>query len=112
MPGGGALDAEPVDLAVVMDIAQPRHVGLAGIAVVDQRMRPRLAETRAEGGEFGGGKGLLAEHQHRVPGEGLLYPGEGVVVEPREVNTKRFRAESLPQRAEFEGVDHRRPPML
>ena len=45
VPIGGALDPVPVDLAVLLDIGQPRDFRVFGMAVFDQRMLARHAET-------------------------------------------------------------------
>src|SRR5215471_9586942 len=98
MPGGGAFDAEPIGLAAVIDIAQVGNLRMAGITVIDQRVRPRLAKPAAERGEFRRTKDLLAEHQDRVLGESALDPGEGRVVELCQINAKRLGAEGLTKR--------------
>ena len=36
VPVGGALHAEPVDLSVLVDIGQPRHFRILGVAIVDE----------------------------------------------------------------------------
>ena len=81
VPVGGALDAEPVDLAVGIDIGQPRDFRVFGVAVLDERMDPRPTEAPAKGGKFGGAEVLVAEHQHRMLGEGALDPAESRVVQ-------------------------------
>jgi len=74
VPVGGALDAEPVDLAVLVDVRQPRHFGVLGVAVVDQRVKLRLAEAPPECRQLTGSEVLLAEDQDRMVREGLLDP--------------------------------------
>ena len=83
MPIGGALDAVPIDAAIFVDIAQPRHLGIFLVAIADERMDARRAEAAAEGGDVAGAEMLVAEHQDRMLGEGLADPGEGGVVELR-----------------------------
>ena len=51
------------------------------MAVLDQRVGTRRAEAAAECGELGRAQVLVAEHQHRMLGEGALDPGEGRVLE-------------------------------
>jgi len=65
----------------------------------------RPAEPSAEGGEFAGAELLVAEHQHRVLGEGGFDPGEGLGVErPRQVDPEGLGAERLSERAKFGAV--------
>ncbi len=101
MPVGGALDAVPVDLAFLVDIGQPRYFLVVGMTVFDQRVLQRRAKAPPERGKLRGAKPLVAEHQHRMLGEGLLDPGEGRVVEPRQIHPQRLGAERLAQRAQL-----------
>ena len=65
-------------------------------------MHARRAEAAAERGEFDGAEVLVAEHQHRMLGEGALDPGEGRVVERLgQVDAERLGAERLAERAEL-----------
>jgi len=73
-----ALDPVPVDLAVLLDIGQPRDFRVFGVAVFDERMDPRPTEAPAKGGKFGGAEVLVAEHQHRMLGEGALQAHEAL----------------------------------
>ena len=67
-------------------------------------MRPRPAKARAKRGEVRRGEALLAEHQHRMFGEGLLDPGEFGIIEMRQVDPDSLGAKRLAERAEFRGV--------
>ena len=51
MPVGGALDTKPVDVAGFIDIAQPRYLGMIGMAVTDQRMLARRPKPATKGGD-------------------------------------------------------------
>ena len=65
-------------------------------------MDPRPTEAPAKGGKFGGAEVLVAEHQHRMLGEGALDPTESRVVQrPRQVDAEGFGAERLAERAQF-----------
>ena len=102
MPVGRALDAEPVDVAVLVDIGQPRHLGKFGVAIVDQRMDFRPAEAAPESGKLGGAEILVTKHQHRVLGEGGLDPGERVGIERlRQIDADCLGSECLSERAKF-----------
>jgi hypothetical protein len=60
----------------------------------------RLSEAAPESSELGGTQPLVAEHQHRMLGEGLLCPGEGRIVERlRQVDAERLGAECFAERA-------------
>ena len=48
MPVGRAFDAVPINLAVGVDIAQPRDFGMLLVAVTDERMDARCAEPLIE----------------------------------------------------------------
>jgi hypothetical protein len=50
VPVGGALDPEPVDVAVFGHVGQPRHLGIFGVTIIDQRVKLRLAEAAPERG--------------------------------------------------------------
>src|ERR1700693_6237014 len=108
MPVGGALDGVPVDLTVLLDIGQPRDFRVLPVTVLRQRMHPRRAETAAEGGNIGGAALLIAGPQDGVCGEGALDPGEGPVVEARQIDTERFRTECLAERTNLRRTGHGR----
>ena len=80
VPVGGAFDAVPVDVAVRVDIAKPRDLGMFFVPVADERMDARRAEPASENGDIAGAEVLVAEHQHRMLGEGVCDPGESCVV--------------------------------
>src|SRR5215510_6242293 len=60
MPVGRALDSEPVDVAVLVDVGQPRHFGIFDVAVVDQRVTFRLAKAAPERRQLAGSQILVA----------------------------------------------------
>ena len=74
VPVGRALDPEPVDVAVFVDIGQPRHFGMFDVPIIDQRMDLRFAEAPPKRGQFSRSQVLLAEHQHRMLGKGVFDP--------------------------------------
>jgi hypothetical protein len=74
VPVGGALDAVPVDLAVLFDVGEPGDLRAIRMAVLDERMLARCAETAAERGKLGRAEVLVAEHQHRIFREGAHDP--------------------------------------
>ena len=111
VPVGRALDAVPVDVAVLVDIAQPRHFGMLLVAVADQRVDARRAEPPPESGDIAGVELLVAKHQHRMLGEGLLDPCEGRVVEFRQIDAERLGAECSPS-GRSSGVAMDDPPSL
>jgi hypothetical protein len=69
VPVGRALDAEPIDVAVLIDIAEVRDFGMIGMAVIDERVRTRLAKASSEACQISGPEVLIAEYEHRVLGE-------------------------------------------
>ena len=69
------------------------------MAVFDEGVLARRAKAAPEAGDVGGAEMLVAEHQHRVLGEGALDPGEGCIVEPRQIHPDRFGAKRLAQGA-------------
>ena len=108
MPIGGALDPVPIDIAGIINIAQPRDLGHAGIAVLDQRVHPRRAEAPAERGQCLSGEMLLAEHQHGVLSKDARDPGKGGIVERGQIDADGFGAERLAKRAELRCIGHGR----
>ncbi len=107
MPIGRPLDAEPVDLAVFVDVGEPRHLGVLNMAIIDQRMDFGLAEEPAERGELGRAEVLLAEHQHRMLGESVFDPGQRLGVRRlRQVEPERFGAERMPKRTNLARAGH------
>src|SRR6266566_3007034 len=108
MPVGRALDPEPVDIAFLVDIGKPRHFGKFGMAVIDQRMELRPAETASKGRQLSGAEILLTKYQYRVLREGILDPGEGLRIQRlRQVDAECLGAERLTERTKF-ACDHRR----
>src|SRR5436190_7336235 len=100
MPVGRALDPEPVDVAVLVDIGQPRYFRIFRVTVIDQRMNLWRTEAASECRQLGGTEILFAEHQHRMLGEGSLDPGEGSVVEwLGQIDAERLGAERVTKRA-------------
>src|SRR5258707_5668368 len=102
MPVSGALDAEPVDVAVLVDVGQPRHLGIFGMAVIDQRVDFRCPETAPERREFAGAEILVAKDQHRVLRERTLDPGESLGIERlRQIEADSLGAKRLLERTKF-----------
>jgi len=100
MPVGCTLDPEPVGVAVLVDIGQPRHFRIFGVTVIDQRVDLWRTETASERSQLGGTEILVAEHQHRMLGERLLDPGESLVVERLgQIDAERLGAERVTERA-------------
>src|SRR5947208_13836753 len=81
VPIGRTLDAEPVDVAVLVNIGQPGHLGKIGMAVIDQRMDLRYPEAAPESRKLYWPQILVPKHQHRMFSERILDPGEGLGVE-------------------------------
>jgi hypothetical protein len=79
---------------------------MIGMAVADQRVLERRAKAPTECGELGGAELLVAEHQHRMFGEGLLDPGEGCVIEPGQIHPDRLGAERVPKWAQLRCIRH------
>ncbi len=77
VPVRGSSDAEPVDLAVGIDVGDPGDVFIVGVPVLDQRVLTRDAKDAAKCGELVRAEILVAEDQDRMVGEGLLDPGDG-----------------------------------
>ena len=67
--------------ARLLHVGQPGDFRTIGVAILDQRVGTRRAETAAEGGELGRAQVLVPEHQHRMLGKGTLDPGEGAFLE-------------------------------
>ncbi len=108
VPVGCALDAVPVDLAGVVDIAQPGHLGDFGVAVGDERVLPWRAEAAPESRELCCAEMLVAKHQHRMLGKGPRDPGEGRLVDRlRQVDAECLSAERLAERAQLRCIAHR-----
>jgi hypothetical protein len=107
VPVGGALDAEPVDVAVLVDVGQPRHVRILGMAIVDERVTLRLAEAAPEGRQLAGPQVLLAEHQHGMARERALDPGQAFGVQrPGDVNIERLGGERSVDRTKPRSASH------
>ena len=83
VPVGRALYPVPVDVALRVHIAQPRHFGMLLVAITDKRMNARSAEPASEGGDVAGAEVLVAEHQHWMLGKRLLDPVESWIIEFR-----------------------------
>src|SRR5216683_7172948 len=79
---------------------------MIGMAVADQRVLERHPKAPPERGDIGGAELLVAEHQHRMLGEGLPDPAEGRVVEPGQIDPERFGAGRLAERAQFWCTGH------
>ena len=101
MPIGGALDAVPIDVAVRVDIAQPRDFGMLLVTIADERVDARCAEPAPKGGDIAGAEMLVAEDQHRMLGKSLVDPGEGRVVKSRQVDAESLGAERFAERTQF-----------
>ena len=71
------------------------------VPVADERVDARRAEPASEGGDIAGAEMLVAEHQHRMLGKGLLDPGESFVIELRQVDAERLGAERFAERAQL-----------
>ena len=81
------------------------------VAVLDQRMGTRRAETAAECGELGRAQVLAPEHQHRMVSEGPLDPGEGALLERlRQVDAEDLGPQRGAERAELRCLGHGDPP--
>jgi hypothetical protein len=50
---------------------------------------------------FNGAPKRRPNDQHRVLGEGGFDPGEGLIIEPRQIDPERLGAERLAQRAQL-----------
>jgi hypothetical protein len=83
MPVGGAFDAVPIGFARLVHVRQPGDFRTIGVAILEQRVGTRRAETTAESGEVARAQILVPEHQHRVLCKGTLDPGEGAFIEWR-----------------------------
>ena len=81
VPVGGPSDPEPVDLAVGIDVGDPRDILIVPMAVLDQRVFARNAKDATKIRELVGAEILVTEDQDRMVGEGLTDPGEGGWVE-------------------------------
>src|SRR5438874_2288797 len=102
MPVSGALDPEPVDVAVLVDIGQPGYLGILGMTVIDQRMDLRLPEPASECRQFSGAEILVTKHQYRVFGEGVFDPGEGLGIQRlRYIHAERLGTERFAERTKF-----------
>src|ERR1700730_10912880 len=102
MPVGGAFDTVPIDVAVRVDIAQPRDFGMLLVAVTDERMDARRAEPAPEAGDIAGTEMLIAEDQHRMLGKVLVDPCESRIVEGlRQVDAESLGAEGFAEWAQF-----------
>ena len=74
VPVGGPSDAEPVDLAVGLDVGDPGDIFIIGVTILNQRVLARDAEDAAKSGELVRAEILIAEDQDRMIGEGLVDP--------------------------------------
>jgi len=102
VPIGGALDAEPVDFAFLVDIGQPRHFRVFGVAVLDQRMQPGHPEAASESGNLCGTQVLISEHQYWVLGERAFDPVERCVIERlREIDPTASVPNAVPSGRNF-----------
>src|SRR4029453_10003342 len=94
VPVGRALDAKPVDVAVLGDVGQPRHLGVLGVTIVDQRVKLWPPEAAPERSELTGPQILLGEHQDGMRRERLFDPGQGFGIQrPRQIDAKRLSSE-------------------
>ncbi len=98
MPVGRPSDAEPVNLAVGVDVGDPGDVLIVGVPVLDQGVLTRHAKDAAKSRECVRTEILVAEDQDRVVRESLMDPGDGGRVERcGEVDTTSLGAERLPE---------------
>src|SRR5262249_17728649 len=95
-------------VAVLVDVGQPRHVGILGVAVVDQRVTLRLAEAASERRQLAGPQILVAEDQDRMARERALDPGPGLRIHrPRQVDAECLSSERARDRTKRHSADHR-----
>src|SRR5258705_13645089 len=108
VPIGCALDAKPIDVAVLVDIGQPRHFWILGVTIVDQRVKLRLAKAASERRQLARPQILLAEYQDGMIREGLFDPGQGSRIQrPRQVNAQRFSRERAVDRPKRRCLSYR-----
>src|SRR5215510_1101658 len=108
MPVGRALDPEPVDVAVLVDVGQPRHFGIFDVAVVDQRVTFRLAKAAPERRQLAGSQILVAKNQDGMARERALDPGQGVGIHwSRQIDAERLSSERARDRTKRHSADHR-----
>src|SRR5262245_40450007 len=112
MPVRGSLHSIPIYLAIFLDIGEPRHFGMFGMTILDERVHTRRAEAATECGEFGRAEVLIAEHEHRMLGQCAPDPGEGPLVErPFEINSQYLGSERVAQRPKCGSLGHGDPPI-
>ena len=95
MPVGGALDAVPIDPAILFDVGQPGHFRVFAVPVFQERVLAGRAEPAAERGDIRGLEFLAAEHKNGVFGEGALDPGKGRVIETGQIDPERLGPEGF-----------------